>query len=251
MKIIITMAGAGSRFKNIGINIPKYKIVANKKTLFEWSMLSLSDFFKEEFIFIIRKEIADIDFLNNICRNLGIVNFKIKVLEEITDGQATTAYLANEFMEAEEECIVYNIDTYVKPNEILKSHINSEFDGFIPVIEAEGEHWSFVKVDSNEKVIDIAEKVPISNLATIGFYYFKKWKVYKEIYNENKQSILKESKEVYIAPMYKQMINKNMNIGIKILNVNSVKILGTPEEIKLFDPEYLRHNQENNIGMMQ
>ena len=55
MKIIITMAGEGSRFKKIGIKKSKYEIVARDKTLFEWSMLSLSDFFSEEFIFIVKK----------------------------------------------------------------------------------------------------------------------------------------------------------------------------------------------------
>lgn len=246
MKIVITMAGMGSRFKNIGINIPKYKIIANKKTLFEWSMLSLSDFFKEEFIFVVRREILDMDFLNTVCRGLGISNFEVKVLETVTDGQATTAYLADEFIAEDESCIVYNIDTYVKPNEILKSEIKDEFDGFIPAIEAEGERWSFVKVDETEKVIDVAEKVPISNLATIGFYYFKKWKVYKQIYEQNKSSIIKDSKEVYIAPMYKQMINSNMNIGIKKLDAAFVKILGTPEEIEVFDPEYYKNNLNFN-----
>lgn len=236
------MAGKGNRFKNIGIDIPKYKITANNKTLFEWSMLSLSDFFEEEFIFIIRKEIADVDFLNNICSKLGIINFKIKVLKEITDGQATTAYLADEFIEQDDSVIVYNIDTYVEPNRILKAHISNMVDGFIPVIKAEGDRWSFVKVDENEKVIDVAEKIPISNLATIGFYYFKKWRIYKEIYNQNRRAILKESNEVYIAPMYKQMISRNMNIGIKVLDSNFVNILGTPEEIESFDSEYYKNN---------
>lgn len=246
MKIVITMAGMGSRFKNIGINIPKYKIIANEKTLFEWSMLSLSDFFKEKFIFVVRREILDMEFLDTVCSKLEILNFKVKVLEVATDGQATTAYLADEFIADDESCIVYNIDTYVKSNEILKSNIKSEFDGFIPVIEAEGEHWSFVKIDENGKVVDVAEKVPISNLATIGFYYFKKWEVYKKIYEQNKSSIIKDSNEVYIAPMYKQMINSNMNIGIKKLDVNSVKILGTPEEIEIFDHEYYKNNLNFN-----
>ena len=55
MKIIITMAGEGSRFKKIGIEKSKYEIIAKDKTLFEWSMLSLVDFFSEEFIFIVKK----------------------------------------------------------------------------------------------------------------------------------------------------------------------------------------------------
>ena len=34
MKIIITAAGNGSRFKNQGIKKEKYQIIANEKTLF-------------------------------------------------------------------------------------------------------------------------------------------------------------------------------------------------------------------------
>ena len=56
MKIIITMSGEGSRFRKKGFNKPKHEIEVNGRSLFEWSMLSLQTFFKEEFIFIVRKE---------------------------------------------------------------------------------------------------------------------------------------------------------------------------------------------------
>ena len=44
MTIVITMAGLGSRFKKAGYTVPKYMIEAHGKTLFEWSMESLSGF---------------------------------------------------------------------------------------------------------------------------------------------------------------------------------------------------------------
>ena len=51
MPVIITMAGMGSRFTREGYTVPKYKIFARGRTLFDWSMLSLADFFNEHFIF--------------------------------------------------------------------------------------------------------------------------------------------------------------------------------------------------------
>lgn len=242
MKVIITMAGEGKRFSAIGISKPKYKIIANNKSLLEWSLLSLMNFFHEEFIFVVKSDIYDKEFIFNICRKLRIHKYHIKVLDEKTNGQGTTAYLADEFVGENESCIVYNIDTSVRPNAITKEDIKDNYDGFIPVIKAEGDRWSFVKLDECGNVVDVAEKIPISNLATIGFYYFKQWKMYKKFYMQCREEILKTNKEVYIAPMYKRMIDNDMNVRVKLLNVELVNILGTPEEIEEFDTNYYRNN---------
>lgn len=241
MKIIVTAAGLGSRFKNIGIDKPKYKIIARGKSLYEWSMLSLKDFFEEEFIFVFRKEILDEEFVCEINKKLGINNYSIIELDDITNGQATTAFLADDKILENDEVIIYNIDTYVEPYEIKKSDIKDSMWGFIPVIQAEGDRWSFIKINSEMKVVDIAEKKPISNLATIGLYYFRQWKDYKDIYLNNQEEIMKNNKELYIAPMYKYMIN-NKFTSTKVLDSKKVFILGTPEEIEAFDKNYLKEN---------
>lgn len=242
MKILITMAGLGSRFNKIGIKYPKYKIIANGKSLFEWSMISLKDFYDCEFIFITRKEVIDKNFIISKCKELGINNFEIISLDKMTDGQATTAIHADEYIEDYENCVIYNIDTYVKPNVICRNDINEEFHGFIPVIKAEGNRWSFVKLNKHGLVEEVAEKKPISNLATIGLYYFKSWSKYKEIYYKMRDEIKLNSQECYIAPMYNYLLKENMPVGIKILSNDDVKILGTPEEIEEFDKEYLANN---------
>ena len=72
MTIVVTMAGLGTRFKEAGYDIPKYKIKAKGKTLFEWSMESLLGYLREEnvYIFIVRKE----DEARRLCwqENYGI-----------------------------------------------------------------------------------------------------------------------------------------------------------------------------------
>ena len=234
MKIIITMAGMGSRFREAGYTVPKHEIVIKNKTLFEWSLLSLIDFFDEEFIFITRKEAYNLEFIEKICNKLDIKKYKIKELDYLTDGQASTAFLCDDLISEDERVLIYNIDTYVKEYSILKSDLK-KYDGFIPVFKAEGEKWSFIKIDENNKVIDVVEKIRISDLASIGFYYFKSWKDYKEIYLKNKEEIKKNFKEVYIAPMYRYLLQNKKEIGYIILNEEDVHILGTPEDLKKFN----------------
>lgn len=233
MKVIITMAGEGSRFKKVGYKIPKHEIEVKGKSLFEWSMLSLLNFFNEEFIFIVRKNNYNKEVIEKLCKKLGIEKFKFKEIEILTDGQATTAFLCDSLIDNEEDILIYNIDTYISGNEILKEEM-IKYDGYIPVFKSEGEKWSFIKLDSEGKIIDVVEKIRVSELGSIGLYYFKSWRDYKNIYLKYKDEIKVKYKEVYIAPMYHYLIEENKNIGYIILKNENIHVLGTPEDLKNF-----------------
>lgn len=234
MKIIIAMAGEGSRFKKVGIEIPKHEIFAGGKTLFEWSMLSLKDFFNENFIFITRRKYYNRNFIKKECSKIGINNYVIHEIDYLTDGQASTVMCADELIENNDEVLIYNIDTYVKEYSIKKVDIKDKYFGFIPVFKSEGDKWSFVKVDKDKKVVDVAEKVRISNLGSIGLYYFRTWSKFKSVYNSMKKSIKDEFHETYIAPMYKELISQQLEIGVKVIDETCVHVLGTPEDVEKF-----------------
>lgn len=234
MKVIIAMAGEGSRFRKAGIQVPKHEIVVQKKSLFEWSMLTLNDFFDEKFIFITRKGFYNKEFIYEKCLKLGIAEYEILEIDYLTDGQASTVMCSDKIVNDEDEILIYNIDTYVKENSILKKDILDDYEGFIPIFDAIGDKWSFVKLDNEENVIGVAEKKRISNWGSIGLYYFKSWRMYKEIFEDIEQDIKNEFKETYIAPMYKRLIGKGKKIGIKKINKDNVHVLGTPEDVDIF-----------------
>lgn len=236
MNIIITMAGLGSRFKKAGYTVPKYMIEVNGKNLFQWSMMSLEDFNKQEnvkYIFVVRKEDNSRDFIIEEAKKMQITDVEVIELDELTDGQATTAMLAQQYWNEDEEMIVYNIDTYVEPNVMKYSDIKG--DGFIPCFNAPGEHWSFVKLDENQNAVEVREKQRISDNCTIGLYYFKSCKLYQELYEEYyKDGKNMEKNEKYIAPLYNYMIEKGMKVNISNLPFEKVHVLGTPEEVEEF-----------------
>lgn len=239
MTIVITMAGLGSRFAKAGYTVPKYMIEAHGRTLFDWSMDSLKGYNAEdtEYIFIVRKEDKAEEFIVSHCKMSDIANVEIVEIDKLTDGQATTAMLAAHYWKKESELMIYNIDTFVESYELKKEDIAG--DGYIPCFHAEGEHWSFVKLDENQKAVEVREKVRISDNCTLGAYYFKSCKLYEELYQEyysNEENL--EKGEKYVAPLYNFMIEKGMDVRISIVDFGKVHVLGTPEELEIFKREY-------------
>ena len=235
MNIIITMGGLGSRFRKAGYTVPKYMIEAKGKTLFEWSMDSLLDYNKavDKYVFIVRKEDHARDFILDKCKKYGVKDIEIVEIDYLTDGQATTAMLGLDKCDPAEPIMIYNIDTYVEPNEMKYEDISG--DGHIPCFHADGEHWSFVKLDSEGKAVEVREKKRISDNCTLGAYYFSSARLYKKLYEEyySDESHL-EKNEKYIAPLYNYMIEKGMSVTISVVDAKKVHVLGTPEELQAF-----------------
>lgn len=235
MTVIITMAGLGSRFRKAGYNCPKYMIEAKGKTLFEWSMDSLIGYNRQvsKYVFVVRKEDNTEAFIKDKMKKYGIDDVEVIGIDYLTDGQATTCMLAIPYCDPDKAIMVYNIDTYVEPNEMKYEDIQG--DGHIPCFHAEGDHWSFAKLDDKGNVTEVREKVRISDNCTLGAYYFSSARLYKELYNEYyaDESNL-EKNEKYIAPIYNYMIEKGMKVTISIIDAQKVHVLGTPEELNAF-----------------
>lgn len=237
---VITMGGLGSRFRKVGYKVPKYMITAKGKTLFEWSMISLDGYSADidKYIFIAMKDKEnDVEsFIYSKCQELGIRNYKVIIIDYLTDGQATTAMLASKYWDLSHALLIYNIDTYVEPGEMKSSDLKG--DGFIPCFKAAGDHWSFVRLDESGKAVEIKEKVRISDNCTIGAYYFKSCDLYQSLYNEfySDPGVLKTivNGEKYVAPLYNYLLSKGGEIYIADISPDKVHVLGTPEELNQF-----------------
>lgn len=235
MTVIITMAGLGSRFRKAGYTCPKYMIEAKGKTLFEWSMDSLVGYNEHvsKYVFVVRKEDNTENFIRENMLKYGISNVEVIGIDFLTDGQATTCMLAIPYCDPEKSILIYNIDTYVEPYELKYEDFSGE--GQIPCFHAEGDHWSFVKLDEFGRAVEVREKKRISDNCSLGAYYFSSASLYKCLYKEYyKGDRNLEKNEKYIAPLYNYMIEKGMSVTVSIIESKKVHVLGTPEELQIF-----------------
>lgn len=237
--IVITMGGLGSRFRNAGYDVPKYEIVAHGKSLFEWSLLSLSAYFRQSYrlSFVALEETQPTKFINEQCAKLGIKPADVVLLDELTDGQATSAVRGIEGdLSDPSELVIYNIDTFIFPGELKAHQPRPGSEGWIPCFNVPGDHWSFAKVDETGWVCDVAEKTRISDNASVGLYWFKSAQDYLDLYNEhfaNGQGSVRG--ERYIAPMYSTLLKRGGKVSMSILSKDAVIGLGTPDELHSFE----------------
>ena len=237
MSVVISMAGLGSRFTKAGYQQPKYKILVKGKTLFEWSMLSMKDFFNNHFIFACLDD-ADFEWIEKISNSIGITNYSFHIRDRVSRGQAETVYDAINLLTKDDELWIYNIDTYVESG-IQKTDIGDAY-GCLHVSYSTAKNMSFVDYDENGKVSKVVEKKQISTWASVGTYGFASVDLFRKIY---KKSYLSEitnevSGERYIAPMFDIMLNMGLDIVAPKLDQSCVHILGTPEDVEKFDNDY-------------
>ena len=209
LNVVITMAGRGSRFYDAGYKVPKYEIMAHERNLFNWSMCSLKNFLtpNSRNIFVCLDENNSSDFVLRQTQALGLNDVHIVELKELTDGQATSAYLSRELWNPEWPLLIYNIDTYIKPHALNPVDIRSGSDGWVPCFQVPGEHWSFVKMGDDGWAVDLAEKKRISDYASIGLYWFNHAGRYVELYDRffsDQKNLVRGEK--YIAPLYRLLL---------------------------------------------
>lgn len=236
MNIVITMAGRGSRFRDAGYLEPKYEIVAHGQSLFDWSMRSLRHFLPgSRVIFVCLKENGSRDYVLARCAELGIADAHVLEIDTLTDGQATSAYLSRHLWRPDAPLLLYNIDTYVRPDALHPGQIRPGADGWVPCFQAPGDHWSFVRLGDDGWAVDLAEKQRISSHASVGLYWFASGSAYASAYERffaDPANLVRG--ERYIAPLYKQLLRDGGKVCITDLPMATVHVLGTPAELATF-----------------
>lgn len=233
--ILIPMAGEGSRFKNAGYTFPKPMIEVNGKPMIQLIVDNLG--FDANYIYVVRKEHYENYNLKNFL-NLITPNCKIVVVDELTEGAACTTLLAKEHINNDDPLIIANSDQFIKWNNIdfYYKMIETKADGGILTFKNSHPKWSYVKLNENGNVIELKEKDPISNIATVGIYYYKHGSEYVKYTEQMIDKDLRVNNEFYVAPVYNEYISDNKKI--KTFNVDEMWGLGIPEDLNYFIKNY-------------
>ena len=235
LNVLIPMAGAGSRFTQAGYTFPKPLIDVQGKPMIQVVAENLN--IKANFIYIVQKE-HRLKYNLDTLLNLVTQNCKVVEVDELTEGAACTALLAKNFIDNNSPLFFANSDQFVEwdSNEFFYKMNETEVDGGIVTFKSTHPKWSFAKTDDQGFVTEVAEKNPISDLATVGFYYWKHGSDFVKYAEQMIDNNIRVNGEFYVCPVYNEAIQDNKKIIT--FNIPKMRGLGTPEDLKYFLENY-------------
>jgi len=233
MKILIPMAGEGSRFAKENYTFPKPLIDVEGKPMIQAVVENLD--FDATYIFMVRKEhLTKYSGLKTTLHRITNGNFEVVEVDGLTEGAACTTLLAKHLIDNDEELLIANSDQIVEYSsenfKTLKSL--TSVDGIIFTFHAVHPKWSFVRVNSRGIITELQEKNPISNIATCGIYWYRKGKDYVKYTEQMINKNIRVNNEFYVAPVYNEYILDNKTLVP--FYVHKMWGIGTPEDLNAY-----------------
>lgn len=228
------MAGKGSRVKDLDSETPKPLLEVEGIPLYRHAL----SFFKDNdlidrIIPVIRR--ADLKYYEEALEEDEITN--LIILEEETRGALETVSFACSKLSDELPVVCLDSDLKFTCSELADLETFFDCSGALLTFESDNQNYSYVK-SQDGVVVEIAEKVLISNQAICGAYLLSSGEIFKKYVKKillDCQTHLQKG-ELYLSSLYRKMIQDNKKV--KILSCDSHVSMGTSEEIsQIINPQ--------------
>ena len=236
LNIIIPMAGAGSRFKVAGYDLPKPFIDVNGQMMIE-RVLDGINYPNAHYTLIIQEEFEKENKaqLEKLANKYHVAFVSVK---KLTQGACCTALAAHEIINNNIPVVFADSDNIFN-NATFKAFVDDclhrNLDGGLLTFNTDKECYSYAAIDNNGIVTRTREKEVISNHAITGVYMFKngadfvRCAIDMMIYGD------KAKNEFYMSNVYNYAVQKGLNIGVYDIKETDWDCVGTPQQLK----EYL------------
>ena len=227
MKVVIPLAGKGTRLRPHTHVTPKPLLRVGDKPVMSYILDDLRDLGVEEAVFVtghlkekvegyIRKEYPQ---------------FTAHFVEQpVQNGTAGAVELAKEFID--EELLIIFVDTLFDADLSVVTRLPDDVAGVIWVKEVEDyQRFGVVVTDENGYMRQIIEKPsePISRRANIGLYYIKDWRLLFEGIDHVMKSPAGGAGEFYLTDAFQYMIDKGAKI--QVIDVEGWYDAGKPDTV--------------------
>ena len=224
------MAGLSRRFAEAGYALPKYMLPLGADVCFDLAVAGFVEPYGDEtFLFVVRDVSGTPAFVEERCRALGVRRFQIVVLDRTTSGQGETVELGLADVGPEDgELAIFNIDTFRR--NVRRPTRAERGDGWLEVVHASGDNWSFVLPGADGRVARTTEKERISGLCCTGFYGFRNAADFREAMRMERVQATCALPETYIAPIYNHLVTSGRDIRYHVVPPADVSFCGVPSE---------------------
>ena len=231
LNVLIPMAGLGSRFKDAGYVFPKPLVEVDGKPMIQAVVESLG--VNAQYTYIVQKEHYEKYNLSYLL-NLITPNCNIVQVDGVTEGAAVTCLLATEYIDNDSPLIMANSDQIVEWNsrQFVYDLMTKNADGGIATFKSTHPKWSYAKIDQAGLVTEVAEKKPISDIATVGIYYWKHGSDFVKYAKQMIEKNIRTNNEFYVCPVFNEAIADKKRIFTS--DIKKMWGVGTPEDLNYY-----------------
>jgi len=245
MKIIIPLAGIGSRLKPHTNTVPKPLMEVAGIPIVEYVILESIKLNPSEIIFVVGYKKKSIkDYVSKFHPKLNCSY----VEQTKRDGDGSAVRLALEKIKKEEDIfIIYGADTLIDFDIRKGIKNNKDADALIFTKKVDNpSNYGVVDIDSTREIYEVEEKpiIPKSNLAIIGAYYFKSLLHVKKQLNSFYEKGITEKGEYRTVQVINSYI-KTKDKSIKSVCVEEWFDCGRPEVLLNANRYFLKKKSSN------
>ena len=244
MNIIIPLGGLGKKFKEDKYTKPKPLInIFGKEMIFHLiDNLKLKD--DDNLFLIYNKELNKYSF-NMIMKN-KYKNINLIELNKQTEGAAETILFGLNNISSKllkNKCVLLDCDTFYHIDilDVYRQQINNSIFCFKDYQDKP--IFSYLEIINDNIVINIKEKIKISEYANTGCYCFKSGDILKEYCSKIIENNIREKGEYYTSCVIKEMIKDNHIFNSNLINNDDFSCVGTPTQLKIYSS-----NNNNDIN---
>jgi dTDP-glucose pyrophosphorylase len=238
MNVLVMLAGSSKNFIKHGQEYPKLLTEVNEKTMIEVVLDGIRSLTtsKNNVIFMVDKLEDEKYYLGDVIK-LVLPEAHVVIVEGKTAGAAMTSLLSIEYIKEDMPLVLINGDQLLDCDEsnCIEYFQKNDADAGVIVFESYHPRWSYVKTNNNGLVIQAAEKRPISNQATAGFYFYKKPSDYIRCV---KKMIIKGGGldgVFYICPVFNEMVLEQKKIFTYQIDSKKYHSFMSPEKVSQFE----------------
>lgn len=235
VNVIIPAAGEGSRFAKAGWKKPKPFIDVDGKPMLTHVIDNVTPKGARATLLL---RAAHMEAQPETVRGFEAQGVATQPVAQLTEGTACTVLLARRVFDNDQPMMVANSDQLVDfdVTDYVADCLDRGLDGSILVFRdpAKDPKWSFARVNEAGLVTEVAEKKPISDLATVGIYLFARGRDFVSATADMMAANDRVNGEFYTCPVYNYMIRNGARIGVYEVPMDAMAGLGTPEDLSGF-----------------
>jgi capsule biosynthesis phosphatase len=236
--LIVPLGGKGERFKKFGYKQPKPLIKILGKEIICWLFDNLNLTKVNKIIIPYNSDLQKYRFEEFLINKYPKIIFSFIKLHNQTRGACETLLLAlNTLTQTELNHNIISIDgDNFFTEDIISIYEKSSIKNTIfYFLDTQVEPiYSYLQLDTNNKIIDFVEKTKISDNACCGVYCFETGNILKSFCQKVINLNILQKGEFYISSVVRQMIHESITFTGTLINKSQYICLGTPLHLKIF-----------------